>query len=405
MRRFVIISIVVLVSIGVFLAARQIKTGGERSRTTVGPVSTDAGFRAAAEPKPADHLTSGELRELERLATLGYISGRGPAPQEAGVLRHDVSAARPGPTLFTYAEGPEATLIGMDGGILHTWSRAGPDAWARAHLFEDGGLLVITSDPYQLIRLDRDSELVWLLDIKAHHDFHVMPDGSAWVLAREAERRDGIHNGQWLLDDALVHVDLDGREIERVSLLQAFERTSEHAEWITDDRLPDGPDIFHTNSVEIVDEGLALVSIRSLDAVALLDLRDERILWLRTGPWRKQHEAQLVDGNLLLFDNLGLEEQSRVLELDMENGEVVWSYTEPGFFSRGLGAQQRLDNGNTLITESERGRIIEVAPAGEIVWEYVTPRTVPGDESTVLGIARAERLRQEVLQRWKGDMR
>ncbi|HJP05426.1 MAG: hypothetical protein QGG67_07840 [Gammaproteobacteria bacterium] len=32
-----------------------------------------------------------------------------------------------------------------------------------------------------------------------------------------------------------------------------------------------------------------------------------------------------------------------------------------------------LPNGNTLITESDRGRLLEVSPAGEIVWEYVNP--------------------------------
>jgi hypothetical protein len=37
------------------------------------------------------------------------------------------------------------------------------------------------------------------------------------------------------------------------------------------------------------------------------------------------------------------------------------------------GAQERLPNGNTLITESEGGRLIEVTPEREIVWEYISP--------------------------------
>jgi hypothetical protein len=36
-------------------------------------------------------------------------------------------------------------------------------------------------------------------------------------------------------------------------------------------------------------------------------------------------------------------------------------------------AQERLANGNTLITESEGGRLFEVTPEGEIVWEYLNP--------------------------------
>ena len=56
--------------------------------------------------------------------------------------------------------------------------------------------------------------------------------------------------------------------------------------------------------------------------------------------------------------------------------EVVWSFagTEAvPFASATCGANQRLPNGNTLITESEGGRAIEVTSAGKIVWEYYNP--------------------------------
>jgi hypothetical protein len=105
-----------------------------------------------------------------------------------------------------------------------------------------------------------------------------------------------------------------------------------------------------------------------------------------------QHEAQLVDGNLLLFGNVGLGEQSRVIEVELETSALIWSYTEPGFLSRGAGAQQRLRNGNTLISESEAGRVIEVTRAGDVVWEFVNPRTVGDGREKTLGIMRAERL-------------
>ena len=86
---------------------------------------------------------------------------------------------------------------------------------------------------------------------------------------------------------------------------------------------------------------------------------------------------------------------SRTLDL-----KVVWSYRAPGFFTRGAGAQQRLRGGNTLITESERGRIIEVSQAGETVWEYVNPRTIPGRPQMILGIMRASRLADGFPLEW-----
>jgi hypothetical protein len=35
------------------------------------------------------------------------------------------------------------------------------------------------------------------------------------------------------------------------------------------------------------------------------------------------------------------------------------------------GGHQKLSNGNLLITETLAGRIIEVTPDGDIVWEYI----------------------------------
>ncbi len=54
--------------------------------------------------------------------------------------------------------------------------------------------------------------------------------------------------------------------------------------------------------------------------------------------------------------------------------EIVWSYSDPGgFYSNFISGQQRLPNGHTLIDEGMKGRVFEVTPAGETVWEYVNP--------------------------------
>ena len=69
--------------------------------------------------------------------------------------------------------------------------------------------------------------------------------------------------------------------------------------------------------------------------------------------------------------------QSRVLEIDLFTHEIYWDYkgTSPDhlFDSWIRGAQQRLPNGNTLITNRNAAACSEVAPAGEIAWEYYNP--------------------------------
>ena len=75
---------------------------------------------------------------------------------------------------------------------------------------------------------------------------------------------------------------------------------------------------------------------------------------------------------------------SRVLQFNPITLEITWQYTplEAGsllftdaskFYSSYISSAQRLPNGNTLITEGSDGRLIEVTPDHEIVWEYINP--------------------------------
>ena len=108
------------------------------------------------------------------------------------------------------------------------------------------------------------------------------------------------------------------------------------------------------------------------------------------------------EGNILVYDNGGwagygapnpaapmgvknaTRDWSRVLEFDPVTLKLVWSYTphdagfvEPldanRFYSPFISSAQRLPNGNTLITEGSDGRIFEVTPEHEVVWEFINP--------------------------------
>jgi hypothetical protein len=130
--------------------------------------------------------------------------------------------------------------------------------------------------------------------------------------------------------------------------------------------------------------GRALVSLREVDTVAIVDLAAGKAVWAQRGPWRRQHQptpvaapgAGLGGARLLLFDNRGRGGRSRLLEVALPGGEVAWSWApdEPeAFYSEQAGSCQRLPGGNTLVTESERGRAFELDPAGEVVWELRSP--------------------------------
>jgi hypothetical protein len=149
-----------------------------------------------------------------------------------------------------------------------------------------------------------------------------------------------------------------------------------------------GGDIFHSNTIEILGgtlagkslafrEGNLLISILMLDMIAVVDPDSEVVVWALTEMWKQQHQPTvLANGKMLVFDNKAGPEVSRVVELDPFSQAVVWSYRgtpERPFYSETCGSNQRLPNGNTLITESDNGRAFEVIPDGTIVWEYLNP--------------------------------
>lgn len=121
-----------------------------------------------------------------------------------------------------------------------------------------------------------------------------------------------------------------------------------------------------------------------------------------------QHHAHMIprglpgEGNILIYDNGGwagygapnpaaptgnknaTRDYSRVIEIDPVKMEIVWQcrpmdlgYGQPHnadhFYSCYISSAQRLPNGNTFITEGSDGRLFEITPDHEIVWEYHSP--------------------------------
>jgi len=114
-----------------------------------------------------------------------------------------------------------------------------------------------------------------------------------------------------------------------------------------------------------------------------------------------QHDARWIPaglpgaGNLTIFNN-GLRRSrhaySSVLEIELplaadgsyrlDDGAAygptgpTWRYTanpKTGLFAEYISGAERLPNGNTLITDGPRGRLLQVTPAGKTVWIYDNP--------------------------------
>ncbi|MFT7464339.1 MAG: outer membrane protein assembly factor BamB, partial [Pseudohongiellaceae bacterium] len=180
-------------------------------------------------------------------------------------------------------------------------------------------------------------------------------------------------------------------------------------------------DIQHTNTLELVDERLAqrlpevsvgdaLISCLYTNTIAVISMKTEQVVWARRGAWKWQHQPTVLEnGNILLLDNKGGSPQlgrSRMLEIEPETGKFSWSYTgaeDNKFQTNTCGAGQRLPNGNTLITESDNGRSLEVTHEGQTVWEFLNPYRSGDDGQLVATLFEVVRLPVDFPTDWLGD--
>lgn len=83
------------------------------------------------------------------------------------------------------------------------------------------------------------------------------------------------------------------------------------------------------------------------------------------------------EGRILVFNNGRFDRngyrRSLVQLIEPTTGEITWEYGSRFFFSSVAGTVQKLRGANYMIASSHGGRIFEITPEGETVWEWVPP--------------------------------
>lgn len=392
-----------------------------------------------------ESLTKAQREMMEKLEAVGYASGSVQGKSFQGVTVHQQKAACKGLNLYTSGHGQEAILMDMEGRFLHKWCcefwDVWPDYpiprqhemtqfWRRAYLLENGDVLAIY-EGLGLVKLDRNSKVIWANSCRAHHDLDIMPGGDIYVLTREARVVPRVAADTPILEDFISILSAEGEEKNRISLLECFEN-SEFSHLVQSKaevlkakgRQIFNPDIFHANTLEIItaemahkvpefQEGCILTSMLNLDAIAVVDLVRKNAVWVHKGTFHRQHDPKVLDnGNVMLFDNNRRSGRSRVLELDPTDGSTEWMYQgtkESPFYSKTCGTAQRLRNGNTLVTESDNGRAFEVTRGKTIVWQFYNPHRAGASQEYVAALFEVLRLNPEFPVGWlkgvekKGD--
>ncbi|MDC0357559.1 arylsulfotransferase family protein [Oligoflexia bacterium] len=345
-----------------------------------------------------------------------------PANQEAWsgkLTQFSSDKASPGFTLYPATGAEQVLLLNMNGRVVHRWNF---DAM-RAKLLPNGNLLVIHGSKWgikkqkwnalknKIREYDWSGKLVWEYDAGAriHHDLQRLANGNTIFPVRQEltleqkalitkpKRRKlnirsdkivevsnkGVVAWSW---DAADHLDLNA--CGKSKCIQPTDWTHINTTVV----LPENR--WYDSGDGRFKPGNLMVLLRSWWAAMIIDRTNSKVVWSYSGDYKGGlsggHEAHMIEkglpgaGNILIFDNGRLLHQGRsyALELNPTTKELVWVYdTGKDFYSKSAGALQRLPNGNTLLSEDLSGRVFEVTPQKQIVWEY----------RGSMGVARAKR--------------
>jgi len=217
-------------------------------------------------------------------------------------------------------------------------------------------------------------------------------------------------------NNTVMLVDANGDVLMEHSVLEAvYDAGLEHLiyasqqEKITDPTHINDIDLVNAATaakIEGVDPGDLMISVRSMNMIAIMDPDTGELKWHEEGPWFRQHDPDMTeDGNIEIFNNRSLKlggdvRYSQIVSFDPATSETTVLHPkgkEDRFYSRIMGAHQKLENGNRLIVESSLGRVFEVTENGEVVWDYRQPY----DDEYASLIAYAKRLPNDYF---KGEL-
>ncbi|HEY6728751.1 MAG TPA: arylsulfotransferase family protein [Polyangiaceae bacterium] len=240
-------------------------------------------------------------------------------------------------------------------------------------------------------------------------------EGRTLILAHNRVTVPEIREGE-LDDDVIYEVDWQGVPtgfewhgvdhiaefgFDAAALQDIRTRSTPRLEWLHGNAVSRlGPNRWYDAGRQEFHPDNLIYSSRRANFIVIISSATGEVVW-RVGPdfegrpeagmgqFMGQHLPHMIPaglpgaGNILVFDNgtnagygnpSGNRNWSRVVEFDPTTFELVWEYGSAtgsdSFNSPILSGAQRLPNGNTLITVGVKGRVMEVAVDGELVWEY-----------------------------------
>jgi hypothetical protein len=316
---------------------------------------------------------------------------------EPRVTVFDAAAMSPGATLFNVEDYHDvagvSVLMAVDeaGAVLWHLEYTGQLA-TETDLYPNGDILAQVGPAWA--RIDRKGDLVDHNDqFFVHHDVDILPWGNVLAITSLDFTAETGAAADAYSRDHIIEVDPETGMIAWRLAFDMLIGAEEICRACIGTEVVGGLDWIHLNALDYDLEDEALyVSVRNLNRIYKLSFPEGEVEWIMgdggdfgEGLFTHQHNPyRLKPGRMLIFDN-GLHpdpfepDRSRVIEIEYDPGareaRVVWEYAgPPAFYSEAQGDATRLVNGNTLIVDSARPRLLEITHDGLPVWELTLPK-------------------------------
>ncbi len=258
-------------------------------------------------------------------------------------------------------------------------------------IFPDGSIVFNDGDRGNgMHRLDRCGRYIWTTPGRFHHviDFN-QDDGTIWTFGAGDMMQLDPETGTVLRSITLGELHSANPGLSLFSVRRDLSNGVWHY------------DPIHKNDIEslsgadalnypLFEQGDLLVSHRATNLLFVFDPDTLKVKWWRAGQTRRQHDPDWqADGSITVFDN-NLRENygdnwdgylpdddtvrySRIWKIQPEqfSAEIIYDGKLDNMYSGERSKHQVLPNGNILITSAHQGRILEVTPEGNTVYEFL----------------------------------
>ncbi|MDB5123345.1 MAG: hypothetical protein JWP94_1474 [Mucilaginibacter sp.] len=240
-----------------------------------------------------------------------------------------------------------------------------------------------------LVKIDKNSNIIWAVDESFHHSLEYDADGNIWSPSVISPTKTSPAFLNEIQNDAITKISPGGKVLFQKSIAVLLVENG-YKGLILGAGLYE-KDLIHLNDIQPAltsgrywQKGDLLMSIRNKSTVCIYRPSTNKIVWLKTGPWLNQHDVDFIDstrigifGNDLVRTEQGyhlLDEHNEEYVYDLKTDKTTTPYT--AFLKKAKvstyfeGRSDILSNGDLFVEESNNNRLLRGTKTN-ILWQYV----------------------------------